>query len=86
MPFWMNGKYYVDEPVTNVLGVSARKPGNFNSTKVIAEDKTDTMVNMPMMPSHAVVIPTVDPLAGYGGMKKPVEKMQVKEAGKGRSK
>lgn len=85
MPFWSNGKYYVDEPVNQLLGLPARKNGNFNSTRVIAEDKPMGM-NMPVMPMHGEMIPTVDPLAGYGGMKSPVEKIPVKEAGKGRSK
>lgn len=79
-----NRKYIVDEPVNEVLGKSERKAGNFNSTKVIAEEM---LPEMPMMVDYPIVkIPQVDPLVGYGGAKKPVEKIPVKEAGKGRSK
>lgn len=79
-----NGKYIVDEPVNEVLDKPERKAGNFNSTKVIAEAQ---MPEMPIMMDYPIVkIPQVDPLVGYGGAKKPVEKIPVKEAGKGRSK
>ena len=79
-----NRKYIVDEPVNEVLGKPERKAGNFNSTKVIAEE---TVPEMNMMMDYPVVqVPQVDPLMGYGGLKQPAEKMLVKEAGKGRSK
>jgi hypothetical protein len=86
MPFYVDGKYVTNTPVNEVLGKPARKQGNFNSTKVVAEEK---MREMPitMMKHPLETIPSVTPLfGGYGGIKKAVEKMPVKNAGEGRKK
>lgn len=83
---WIDNKCYVDEPVNQLLGKPNRKPFEFESTEVVVEASMPKTA-MPMMPAmQGQAIPTVDPLAGYNGTKKPVEKIPVKAAGQGRSK
>lgn len=80
---WIDDKCYVDKPVNQLLGKPNRKPFEFESTEVVVE-AIMPKIDMPTMQGQA--IPTVDPLAGYNGTKKPVEKIPVKVAGQGRSK
>lgn len=78
-----NGKCLENEPVEELLGVPARKAGEYNSTKVVVQEDMPMML-MPSMDNSPEKMPTKEPQVGNGrlGRVPKLEKIPVKPAGK----